>query len=185
MGDAFLNDEVLGEFLLDFLVAVNGASIRLDSPSGLRFASKVNVEKLAYLEKIFGKATVGTLIAPADYVEAAGEFTKEALDALNKTVAYVDVAFEGAYFKGDGGFDVGNDSYVVGSIVNIREQNIAREFAGATYVSFTVGDVSYTIYAATQVRSVRYVADCALADTSRNWTSEQLAVLNSFATPAN
>ena len=41
----------------------------------------------------------------------------------------------------------------------------------------------YSIYADAQIRSVRYVADRALEDTARDWTEDQLNVLNSFATP--
>lgn len=178
----FLSDEACLAYIDGLLTAVPGASIRLTDPTGLRFGSKVDTNKLAHIQKMYGEVSMGTIIAPASYMTAAGAFTKEALNALEINGAkYLDVEYDGLYFSGDNSFDASNGKYLVGSIVNIKAGNIAREFAGAAYVEITIGETVYAVYADAQVRSVQNVATAALADQDAEWTAEQTDILNAYA----
>lgn len=179
VGDRFLSDADLNAYADALLEGVNGASIRLSDPTGLRFATCVDTDRLAYLETLFGEgcvAKMGTLIAPASYLDPANErgntngvFTKAALEALPYTSKYVDVAFDNVYFSGDAALNTEDGAYMVGSIVNFKEGNIAREFVGAGYVTISVGDFEYTVYGETCTRSAKQVAQAALADESIDW----------------
>ncbi len=186
-GANFLTDADFEAFVADILTSVPGASIRLSNPSGLRFGSKVDTAKLTYLTEFAGAKVEdqGTIIAPASYMNAAGAFTKEALDQLKTagkvSTAYLDVKFDGVYFSGDKGFDASNGSYMVGSIVKILKDNINREFAGAAYIELAIGGNTYSIYADAQVRSVMNVAASALEDDKAEWTDAQIAILEAYA----
>ena len=59
-----------------------GASVRLETPAGLRFQATVNTDGL-YWERMsmYTEVGYGMLISPAVFVSGAGAFTREALDA--------------------------------------------------------------------------------------------------------
>jgi len=191
INNKFLSDDAFNAFFADTLTQVDAASIRLRDPSGLRFASLVDDHKLAHLKTIFGKdATfkMGTLITPYAYAKAAGDtvVTRASLDALDITSAkYLDVEFDGTYFQGETGMDVGENTYMVGSIVNIKANNITRQFAGIGYLEIVVGeDVVASQYTTPTYRSVQVVAQAALeAQTAGNvtFTTGQNAILAAYA----
>ena len=150
---------------LDVFDVKDGASVRgADSynRTGLRFKT-LYLE--SYIESMKALATsrgetleIGTIIAPANYVENAGEFTMEALEAeygdrgYIKVVATVDSPFADA--------DANGIVTYAGSIVNIKEGNRDREFAGIGYIkigddvwyseSYCVRDASSVAKAATE-----------------------------------
>ncbi len=189
--DWFLSEEAFNLFTADLITQVEGASIRLSTPAGLRFASYVDGKKVEYLERAFGdKVTKGTLIAPENYVAAAGDATRTALDALkaehNLTNAYIDVKFDGVYFRGDASLNVGDNKCMAGSIVKILATNITREFAGFGYIEIE-GVASF--YADASIRSVQDVAiaaraahDQALeADGVGLYDADELAIIDTYA----
>ncbi|MBQ9796674.1 MAG: hypothetical protein IJW50_03020 [Clostridia bacterium] len=120
----------------------NKASIRLSTTagakeSGLRFISQVDTEALAELFALVGdqvkSVSYGTLIAPTDYLTEGVELTMESLGA-GKYLAVE--ATEGLYYNGDttgleliDGYD-----FVAGSIVEIKNGNLDRDFSGRGYV---------------------------------------------------
>lgn len=135
----------------------NGASVRVDATAemtGIRFTGSAK-----YVEG----ATYGILIAPADYVAAAGAFTKEALDtwAAAKSIAvpYVmAVAQKSLHDNGDG-----TVSFSV-ALVDIQSGNYGRSFAAVPYVTVG-GETTYGDYDSTNnARSMKSVATEALAD---------------------
>ena len=143
----------------------NAASVRFghrDGHTGLRFTSSVDWTVMDQLVEKYGrdKITVGHLIAPASYVEEAnGVFTKEALDALGKTVPYRDVKTT-TYFR------MASGNYVfASSIVDILEKNLALEYAAIGYIQV---DGMEPIYSdCYTVRSVTEIAKRALEDTQK------------------
>ena len=148
-------------FVLDgsILETVEAASIRLFKPAGLRFATKVDTE--AYAAVTSNMIKFGTLIAPKDYVEAADGFTKEDLAKLGYVTNYLDVKTSGFYENEA----LGEGDYFVGSIVNILNDNLDREFAAIGYVEITVDGETYTYYADNYyATSIQTVAQAALAD---------------------
>lgn len=113
------------------------ASIRLTAPTGLRFATLVNEDMLDDLYDLIGDSLLsvkfGTLIVPEDYLTDT-DFTVEALEAAGKK--YLDVeATYGAYYSVD---TDETTTHFVGSIVNIKNGNEARAFAGIGYVKATL-----------------------------------------------
>lgn len=79
----FVSEESLASLIGTSLTA-NGASVRLGSPTGLRFENSVNASHYGYLAKTFGEENVilGTLIIPADLTEST-EITVNTDKVLN------------------------------------------------------------------------------------------------------
>ena len=166
----------------DMMTTVAASSVRVSSPSGLRFATQIDTEKLDALFALadadeIDKVTFGTLIAPNSYIST--EFTKEALKAEGKKFLAVD-ATHNHYYSFDNDPET---THFVGSIVNMYISNIARDFAGRGYVTVTLKTgQKVSIYSDTyHVTNVKYVAQMALEDTSVAWGADALKILESFA----
>ena len=165
--------EYLTADMTDGLLAhQTGASIRVSSPSGMRFATRVDVNKLADLQALVaaGKikaVNIGTIITPWSYVKTAGAFTVEALEEkLTVSAKYLDVKATIGEYYADAGAD--GKATFTGSIVNIREGNLARDFAAVGYVKLTLFDgtplyvYSYEyedIVEETYIRNVKEIAN--------------------------
>ena len=158
----------------------DGAGVRIaDGTNGLRFVSVITAEALAYIRNVAdgGDISYGTLIAPVDLVRKADAFTHEGM--LRAGVKFVDVpAKDGLVARADGGF------YIRAAIVNIREENIDREFAAVSYVRYTVNNrevIVYSVYREHKnARSIAQVARLALKE-AELYTADQLAVLATYA----
>lgn len=142
-----------------------GASIRLNNTSGIRFYTNVDKKRIADLQASGATVELGTIIAPKDQI--SGEFTH---DDDN-----IDVKYEAQ--NGDGSFkyfDEGKGwSGVVGSIIEIKDENITKSFVGRGYVKVTVGENTYISYAdyynadiANNARSLQFVASALKTDTA-------------------
>ena len=132
-----------------------GANLRVTDGFGLRFLTHISRSDLNALAAC---TTVGygTLIAPADYVSAAGGvLTPEALAAAGKT-KYLDITAKSFFEETDA------VSTVAGSIVQLLSKNYCRDFMGAGYLSVTyTNGTSGRIYAAPANGSCLYTLACA------------------------
>ena len=179
-GDKFLSDEAFFTFATNTLMeGVDGASMRLKDPSGLRFATRVSWDSLDEITTRLPEgmtATLsekkgGTLIAPESYYNKVGTFTHEAFDtALAELVEegkrYLDIEYGGLYFAGAKAAGLPEGDYMVGSIVNIKD--ISRSFVAVGYTELIVDGVSYMLYTdVTAPRSAKNVA--------QNWYDAYLA----------
>ena len=164
--------------------AVEGASVRIGTVAGIRFQTKINKAQLDAIVAENGEANVeiGTLITPTEYVNGAGAFTMEALDAYKITAkfsndAYVKVlATYGSPFKTDG------DYYIyAGSLENILDANVMLNFSGIGYVK--VGDeVVYAEYNEfNSSRTVGYVAYRAYLDKDSGLDTDDKTLIDDFA----
>ena len=143
-----------------------GASVRLDTPTGLRFTGVLGKHYVDGLRKTYGEenVTIGMLITPTDYLNGI-EFTKEALDnsaaLANYEYKYLEIDATTILTKG-------NNYEVNCTIVNIQEANYNRAFSAILYIKITDGDTvsySYSSYNAEyNSRSVAYVASLASSD---------------------
>ena len=136
-----------------------GASIRLNSRSGLRFYTGVDKDKILQLKNAGYTVELGTLIAPYDYL---GENELSFDLAADR---YADVKYTSNEYYEEGTF-----SGIVGSIVNIRESttqnqksgNILRYFVARGYAKITDSKNNTTIvyadYTKASPRSLGYVA---------------------------
>ncbi len=158
----------------------DGAGIRLvEGSNGLRFVGVITAEALAYINTIAeaGSVSFGTLIAPADLVALADSFTADGLTRAG--VKFVDLpAKDGLVARAGGGY------YIRAAIVNIREENLSREFAAVSYVKYTVNGEEVVIYASYRetknARAIDQVARMALKD-GGIYTEAQLNVLRAYA----
>ncbi|MBQ9774024.1 MAG: hypothetical protein IJW30_05110 [Clostridia bacterium] len=145
--------DVTFDYYTDMISTELMASIRLGDPTGLRFATLINTDKIDALAEMVNSGEIkavefGTLIAPMDdgYMGSAGkELTLEDL-VVGETVLKV-VADAGQYFEAD---EDAATTHYVGSIVNIHETNMDRAFSGRGYVSITMANGTvYNIYSET------------------------------------
>ncbi len=125
------------------VVTEDKASIRLDTDvQGIRFYSTINTEGLDVAE-------AGTLIGPANLI--GNYLTFEDVDVENAVKVKYDLS-KGLY----------DDKYVVGSIVDIKETNYARDFVARAYVVLKDGTVVYS--ETTSTRNMAQIADAYIAD---------------------
>ena len=141
------------------------ASARVSASNpGLRFKTKIHKAYLEQLIEAYGaeNVSVGTLITPADIL-GNKDFTHELGE---NGVAYIDVAASiGAPFGTDGDFNV-----YAGSIVNIKEGNLGRNFSAVGYIKIVDGDSVYYEYSESiATRNVSEIATDALEDTSAEY----------------
>ena len=119
---------------------MNGAQVRVDDQiSGMRFIAKFSKTYIDGLVSTYGAENVerGVIIAPKQYVTAAGAFTVEALEAYEATIgkrAYIDV--EAITSTTSGNYYV--SKHMIG---NIKAANYDVEFTAMPYVK--VGDTYY------------------------------------------
>ena len=177
---------------------VPGASVRLSHAAGIRFATQLDLDLLERLlalkeEGLVQNISIGTLIAPKTYVERAGAFTVDALNALEGTNAkFVDVKGTiGAYYSKLPSVVLqdGYDKLFVGSLTNIKLGNRAADFSAVGYVRLSLPsgmDVyfySYEYNANTfgnYSRSAKHLASMALNDETTSYTADQRKLLLSL-----
>ena len=119
------------------VTTAEAASIRLGAVNGIRFYTSFDKDAIDALNVNGEVVEYGTIIAPADVID--GEFTHEDDN--------VDVKYTATeYWAGD---------EFVGSIVNIKEANIGRNFVARGYVK--IGE-TYYYSDTTSTRSLKGVA---------------------------
>lgn len=147
---------------------VKGASVRLDTKSGLRFTSTIAANTINYLNAALVKAetelTYGTIITRASYLKyTGGEFTMAAFDKAGKNYVNV-VAKDGIVKNADGSVTIN------AALVDIDAENYDKDFVAMSYIKYTnANDEEVYLYAtnvtlAENARNMEEVALAALAD---------------------
>lgn len=149
------------------------ASTRISKEnSGLRFKTTISEDELQHLIDTYGadNVSVGTLIAPTD--KLGSKALTHSFGKVN--VDYIDVkANINTPFSKENGVIT-----YAGSISNIMQKNLGRNFTAVGYIAYVDGGKPYYIYSdTTATRSVDYVATKALNDTEANYSYEMLAIL--------
>ena len=126
---------------------VAGASIRANTPYGIRWTVRVKTAEWNKLVEAYGEANVkaGVIIAPLDYLdsgETAVPFTIDAFKAANKK--YVDIVTD--TFNAKLEKEVEGYSGFYASLVNIKAGNLNREFIARSYVAVTKDGVTAYYY---------------------------------------
>ena len=129
---------------------IDGASIRLGLRNGLRFYTTVDMDKIDALNTNDEEVVIGTIIAPADIIE--GEFTHEDDN--------IDIIYNAK--------QLWNTNQFVGSIVSIKETNLARNFVARGYAK--IGD-TYYYSDSTTMRNIAAVATAFIADENSAYSS--------------
>ena len=127
---------------------------------------------LDYVDSVKKEGTTpvfGTVIAPADYVDAAGVFTMAALEN-----ASLDAAADKRYVNivAKNGIETDTDGNITlsAALIDIHESNYTRNFAAVAYVSYETENGTMIIYGdyddSKSSRNIREVAYSALEDVS-------------------
>ena len=177
------------------ITSVEGASVRLDENSGLRFATYIDQAKIDAIAQLVEAGEIksfkiGTLITLESYKTAAGGIgTKKALDALAKTgnggKTYIDVVAEyNVWFNHTkAGLTVGEGQAVfAGTISNIKTNHYDAAMYGVGYVEVTLlSGETVVLYGTGYTASVKEKAQGILNGDTTGYTTEELAILNTFA----
>ena len=147
--------EVNGKYLypvsVDFYTAY-GAGVRTTSPTGIRYQTLVK-DNLDMLPESF-VTNFGTIVLPYSYVEQmmaeanAATFNKkvDVAQIIGSGVKHINIANNGWADPTVTGVEVA-DGYktYMGSLVNIKDSNLTRDFTGISYlkVTYADGEVSY------------------------------------------
>ena len=140
-----------------------GASVRMNTPTGIRFTGAVDKTYFDGLKTQYGadNVTLGMLITPTDYLTANNlVFTKAALDACEAIsgakyleIDAITVLEEDAYYK------------VNCAMTNVLEANYARDFSAVLYIKVNGEIVEYSAYdAEDNSRSIAEVSEAAYND---------------------
>ena len=124
-----------------------GASIRANTPYGIRWTVRVKTAEWNKLVATYGEANVkaGVIIAPLDYLgsgETAVPFTIDAFKAANKK--YVDIVTDTFNAKIEKEFEGYSGFYA--SLVNVKAGNLNRKFIARSYVAVTKDGVTAYYY---------------------------------------
>ena len=148
----------------DAIATADKASIRLNEVNGMRFFTTVDTEKLAALGTV---TEMGTLIGPKNKI---GDYLTMD-DATAENAVAVEYGVDNDLWEGN---------EFVGSIVNVKDTNLNREFVARGYVK--VGD-TYYYSSTTSTRTLAGVADSCIADTDYYSTLDAAtqALVNTWA----
>ena len=162
-----------------------GAAVRLVSKapedSGIRFTSSITAEMVATAKANAkdGKVTYGTILVPTEKL-ATTDFTVPALEA--NAVKYQNiVADEGLEGSDETGYTLKC------ALIRIKASHYDMALSARAYVSYVDAN-GRTVYIysayneALNSRSISYVAEKALADTTQNYSPAQIEILNGYLT---
>ncbi len=154
----------------------NNSSIRLTSDPGLRFATAIDTDLLAALleDESVASVSYGHLIAPTDLLGSVGlvmDCTHPFLNVENTLNAFYEFDDDPA------------TTHFVGSIIEIKEGNMDREFSARGYMAITLTDdtVIYLYSAVTYAISAADEAQRTINANIYSTTSAEYAVLADFA----
>lgn len=170
------------------LTVAYGARVRTVLPTGIRFDTTISKADYKALTDKYESVSFGTVIVPLAYLEAAGEFTFDALEALPYQVKYLNVEWTAdALLECD---DDGDMLTFNGSVVNIAEKNYELQYAARGYARCTDAQGNVTVIYASYDnsffnRSVYDIAEMALADADNGLSTEALAVIQKIYDKVN
>ena len=175
---------------------LDGAAVRLGTPTGLRFTGFVDKDYVDGLKDEYGEANVkiGMVVTPTDYLVANDlEFTMEALDACGAITGakYLKIQAATVLDSADG------TAYKINCVLsNVLEINYSRAFSAVAYVEVNGVAVAYSKYKETvnsrSIAAIAYAAyndlndeqtgeyQYAVDDQYSPYTSEERSVLHSF-----
>lgn len=171
------------------LPADSAVELRMNDPFGIRFNTKVNIEKYLEIQKLIDDGVVrsvriGTLIAPVSYIQEAGAFTKEALEKLKHKTNYLEVSYDMAVL--DERIAAGEKNVTFsGSLVGLQLGHFDMAFAGIGFVEVkSVTGATLTAYAAYEEGKQSAKASDLVAAAEKNpdtdYTEEQLKAIHSY-----
>ncbi len=175
------NDTTVEVQTIDFNTT-EGASIRLKTPTGIRFETKVSKADYDALVALYGEQNVelGTYIMPRTMLVGTDFRSYFADSSKTAGVDYVKIVNNG--FANRETIDTDGYYLYYGSLVNLQPNNYCTDFFGIGYIKITDGGSEYIIYGGYDMekytRSIYYVAGCAYPDYANG--TEDKATLKSY-----
>ena len=148
-----------------------GASVRIDeNGNGIRYQVKMPAAEHTALEEntMYSQVTYGILVAPADYEKTYGALDKANVFGISSTGSAVVPKYDWATKNEEGEWPYNSDGSKIrimnfqtgklteytaengeemarylGSITNLDEDNIVRDFVGVGYIKYTVAETEY------------------------------------------
>ena len=161
-GDLVVTATVVGYQTTD------GAAVRLLTPTGIRYETKIDKATYDYLVGLYGTANIetGTYIVPRSYLGFT-EFAAYFADGANVDGEdYVKIVNEG--FNNAATAETDGFYKYYGSLVDIFPHNYCTEFFGIGYIKFFDGVNEYIVYGGndleTYTRSIYQVSQLAYKD---------------------
>ena len=161
-GVSYTIDKILRVGYEDFMMR-KGAAVRLvEGSNGLRFAADFSAET----KELFGDdVTYGMIIVPRDYLTSGYELNYENFFGANKRFSHTGETGKKAFINMEGltpSLSEDGTYAIYGSITDILEKNITREFVGCGYVVDASGNYTFARYYNDELdhnaRSMYYVA---------------------------
>ncbi len=163
---------------------MDGASVRLLTPTGLRFETQIDKTDYDALTALGLSVQTGTIIVPHDYLDDGTILTLASLQESGKL--YLDVQNSGWYNAQTAQTD-GYYQYFA-TIANIKTANYPRDFVSTGYLKVTYQDGTecyfYGSDGTNTIRAVSQVAAAALADPNGNYTDEERQILQGYIVDA-
>ena len=155
-----------------------GASVRLKTPTGIRFETRINKADYDALVTLYGSANVetGAYIVPRSFLgnENFRNYFADSTKIDGKD--YVKVVNSGFANRTTAETDGYYQYY--GSLVNIEDVNYCTEFFGIGYIKITDGDNVYIVYGGYELdehtRSIYYVSSHAYKDYASGSTEKKV-----------
>ena len=161
-----VGDITLRAVFIEFSM-INGASVRVVNPEGLRFTSHIAKADYDYLTDNGIAVEMGTVIVKASDITTGGIYDF-GLITTDTEIMNANVVSTVRYFAA-------NRLVFNAALVGISAKNYGEVYAARSYITVTYADDSQKTYYASfsgNARSVREVASEALADTSAVYSSE-------------
>lgn len=154
-----VNEDITVESINVALTMTDGAGIKLSDPTGIRFQ--------AHLETNASIKESGMLLSANDLMDAAS-VSELTTDAQVEKVNISNGTGTGRY---------------IGALVNINNQNYARNFTARAYVTISYGDSDVTYYSeSSMTRNIKDVANGLInAGKTTGLTDAQMELIDTFA----
>ena len=151
-------DKTIVAYFVEFAM-FNGASARVDTPTGLRFSTQIDKDQLDAIKAGGATVSFGTLIAMASDITVG--------EALNYTMLTKGWENKHLDVVSTVQLEAGRFMQFNGAVVGIQSENYIKKFVARSYMTVVYSDESTeTFYASVtnNARSVAEVAEMALAD---------------------
>ena len=167
-----------------------GAALRIDGKTeGIRFDATVNTAELKdYTNNVSAIAEMGMLVAKEEYATLDNMILANAKES-NEPNANVETNVVKAIYAEDvtlGTYDETHNS-IIGSLVEIKEENTAKNYVARAFIKFENGEVTYSP-TLSDARSVAYVANEFMNDKSSDYAKlcdEHKALISGWADKLN
>lgn len=125
------------------VVLTTEAFYRSDDPTGIRWITTMDAYQAEVLEACGEALTIGTLISPKTFVDAAGGLTKAQLSAWLSGFGENDLSLVAFDLEATDWYS-GSVGQFAGSLVNVKESNRDLQFCGVGYLTIG-GEILYAV----------------------------------------